>query len=33
MTTTSKTIKQANISLSVVSKIILGVWYDPPPVK
>lgn len=27
MTTTSKTIKQANISLSVVSKIILGVWY------
>lgn len=27
MTTTSKTIKQADISLSVVSKIILGVWY------
>lgn len=27
MTTTSKTIKQADISLSGVSKIILGVWY------
>lgn len=27
MTTTSKTIKQADISLSGVSKVILGVWY------
>ena len=27
MTTTSKTIKQTDISLSGVSKIILGVWY------
>lgn len=27
MTTTSKTIKQADISLSGVSKIILGIWY------
>lgn len=27
MTTTSKTIKQADILLSGVSKIILGIWY------
>ena len=27
MTTTSKTIKQADISLAGVSKIILGIWY------